>query len=91
MAIAVVAAAFATFVAAAFATFVAAAALPAATSSSATAIAAIAPASVASAWSRRRCLGPLVLVLLQASGVQAQTPSEKRRRARVSVSTRAVC
>ena len=60
----------ATFVAAAFATLVAAAAaLPATTSSRAAAVAAIAPASVASAWSGR--LG-LVLVLLQATGVQAQ-------------------
>ena len=61
----------ATFVAAAFATLVAAAAaLPATTSSRAAAVAAIAPASVASAWSGR--LG-LVLVLLQATGAQAQT------------------
>ena len=61
---------FAALAAAAFATFVATAALPAATGSSAVAVAAIAPATVASAWFRRLCL---VLVLLQASGVQAQT------------------
>ena len=63
-------ASLATFVAAAFATLVAAAAaLPATTSSRAAAVAAIAPASVAAAWARRLCL---VLVLLQATGVQAQ-------------------
>ena len=61
---------FAALAAAAFATFVATAALSATTGSSAVAVATIAPATVASAWSRRLCL---VLVLLQASGVQAQT------------------
>eukprot|EP00964_Phaeocystis_antarctica_P064346 scaffold38695_cov63-Phaeocystis_antarctica.AAC.1 len=61
---------FAALAAAALATFVAAAALPATIGSSAVAVAAIAPATVASAWSRRLCL---VLLLLQASGVQAQT------------------
>ena len=60
----------ATLVAAAFATLVAAAAaLPVTTSSRAAAVAAIAPASVAAAWARRLCL---VLVLLQATGAQAQ-------------------
>ena len=61
---------FAALAFAAFATFVATAALSATTGSSAVAVATIAPATVASAWSRRLCL---VLVLLQASGVQAQT------------------
>eukprot|EP00964_Phaeocystis_antarctica_P137667 scaffold102254_cov48-Phaeocystis_antarctica.AAC.1 len=63
---------FAALVAATFAIFVATAALLATTGSSAVAVAAIAPATVASAWSRRLCL---VLVLLQASRVQAEVVS----------------
>ena len=61
----------AALVAAVFAIFVATATLPATTGSSAVAVAAIATATVASARSCRLCL---VLVLLQASGVQAQGP-----------------